>query len=115
KNTAVHFDWRFSGGRPSTDWLGRGARAAGPRSLVALRHGLPLAIPALHGHRLDVSRRLCPRGISGFAIGRAERLFCDLAERGSFAVPDPTDFGSDDRWRIRSALLGRGANTCFVL
>src|SRR5262245_9923445 len=50
--------------------MGRRARAPGPRSLDPLRDRLPLAVPALHGHRLDVPGRLRPRGIRRPAPGR---------------------------------------------
>ena len=46
-----------------------------PGSLGALCHGLPLAVPALHGHCVDVSRRLRPRGIPGSTTQRARDRF----------------------------------------
>ena len=46
----------------SADWLGCGAWFAFAGRMGALCNSVFLAISALHGHRLDVSRRLCPRG-----------------------------------------------------
>ena len=46
--------------RPSSSWTAaRGMHRVARRR--SLRHPLPLAVPPLHGHRLDVPRRLRPR------------------------------------------------------
>ena len=47
----MHFDWGFSGCRASADWMGRGARAAGPGRLGAVCLGFPLAVGVNYGQR----------------------------------------------------------------
>src|SRR3979411_3342814 len=83
-----------------TETTGRGVNCSESGSLGALRHGLPLAVPALHGLCVDVSRRLHPRGILGSTFGGAERSFCGLAELGCFAGSYPAGFDSEERGRI---------------
>ena len=55
KNSSVHFDRCFPRRCTSVDRVGRSARTLGPGSMDSLCSGLPLAVPALHGHCLDVS------------------------------------------------------------
>src|SRR5260370_7539608 len=49
----------------------------------ALHHALPLAIPALHGHRMDVSRGLRAGGLSGSSSWEATNSVHGLAEHAS--------------------------------
>jgi len=93
KNTSLHVDRGISGCRTATDWLGCGTRAAGTGGMGTLRDRFFLAVSALHGHRLDVSRRLCARGISRAARRRDQRAFCDLAEFCDFT-------GSHTTWLV---------------
>src|SRR6266403_1008031 len=96
-----------------TETTGRGVTCCESGSLGALCHCFPLAVPALHGHCVDVSQRLHPRGIPGSTFGGAEGSLCDLAEPRFFTVSHPTELDSDDRWRIRARLFGRGPHTWF--
>ena len=52
---------RRSWSAPAADRLGRSARFALARRMDSLRDFICLAVSALHGHRLDVPRRLWPR------------------------------------------------------
>ena len=52
-------------------------------------------------------------GYLSSTFGRAERSFCGLPELGCFAGSYPAGFDSDDRWRIRARLFGRGPHTWF--
>ena len=57
RNRRRRHSWRAA----AADRVGRCARLALCRRLGSLRDFILLAVPALHGHRLDVSRRLRPR------------------------------------------------------
>jgi hypothetical protein len=72
-------------------------------------------VPALHGHCLDVSRRLRPRGLPGFTFGRTERSIRSLAKLGCFVCAYPTQLDSGDRRRSGSRIFGRGLHTWFSL
>ena len=71
---------RISGSDSSDDWMGRRYRHFGSRRLAALRDSIFLAISAFLRHRLDVSRRLRPRGHPD-AAGRGPR-------RNAYVSPD---------------------------
>src|SRR6266853_906636 len=43
----------------------------------AVRDPLPVAVPAFHGNRVDVPRRLRPSGLLGLAQGQCESSFRD--------------------------------------
>ncbi len=115
KNSIVYFDRSISGCRAPAHWMGCGARAAGLGSLDALCRGFPLAIPALHGHSVDVSRRLRPRGISCFTFGRAARSLGEMAELSCFTGAYPVQHDSGDHRRIGSCLYGWGLHSWFDL
>src|ERR1700722_12729548 len=76
---AVHSRWSISWRYASADRLGCCARQTRSGSLGALWNSFSLAIPALYGDCLDVSRRLRSRRIFSFAVERAARPLCDLA------------------------------------
>ncbi len=61
---ALHASWSIPGSHAGLDRLYRGNRETRRPGVAALCDRLPLAVSALHGDRLDVSRRLRPRGIS---------------------------------------------------
>ena len=57
--------WRLSRCDATADWLGRGGRVdREPASVDLVLTVVPLAIPSLHGDRLDVPRRLFPGRVS---------------------------------------------------
>src|SRR5262249_3438187 len=84
---------------PTPDRLGGGARAHRPRGLGALCDRLPVAVPAFHGHRLDVPGRLRPGGLPRPAPGRREgplRRPADLVAAGGPGVRQPRPAGGPD-------------------
>ena len=85
KNTNVRSRRSFSGCGTASHWLGCGLRPIEYRGGDAVRHALPVAISTFHGNRMDVPRRLRPRGLSGSAQGQCEGSFRDCAN--SIAAP----------------------------
>jgi len=65
KDATVHSGWRISRRDASSNRLGRGVRQAGLPSMDPLRNPFSLAVPALHGDRVDVPRRLRPHRLPG--------------------------------------------------
>ena len=81
--------------------------------MAALRHRVLLAVPALHVHRLDVSRRLRARRLLHAATGRTRRAIHDVADPDLFPRPlvvslIPT-FGGSPACRIRVGALALGS------
>jgi len=107
ENATMHFDRSFSRRRPSIDWLGCSARTVGPGSMGSIRNCLPLAVPALHVHRLDVSRRLRSRRIFSATFGRAERSLRDLAELRCLHDSRTDQLDSSAHGRSGSSLFAR--------
>jgi hypothetical protein len=84
-NSNVRSSRSFSGCHAATHRLGRSIRPIEYRGGNPLRHALPVAVSALHGNRMDVPRRLRPRGLSGSAEGQCESTLRDF--RNSTAAP----------------------------
>ena len=99
-------DWRVSRCTASADWLGGCARLAFGGGVGAVRDSLPLAISALHGDRLDVSRRLRARGnqnaAGGRSVGRRD-IRADHWNVGDAGAHEPAACGD-----------GNGGNSLFL-
>src|ERR1700722_16958099 len=65
------------------------------RSMDTLRHTVPLAVPPLHGHSLDVSRGLRAGWILGSSPRRAKRILHVLASHTARAYPHSSQLESD--------------------
>jgi hypothetical protein len=78
KNTVVRSRGSFSGCDAAAHWLGRSLGPIEYRGLDTLRHAVSLAVSTFHGNRMDVPRRLRPRGLSGSAQGQYQSSFRDL-------------------------------------
>src|SRR5258708_19884990 len=75
--------------------------------MAALCDSLSLAIPPLHGHRVDVSRGLRTSGISGSSTRDRERTIHGMAERTPSALLGFGDLLSDGFAACQSG-VGRG-------
>src|SRR5467141_1554741 len=100
------------GARPwRTETTGRAVTWCESGSLGALCHGFPLLFPHFMAIAWMCREDYARAGYLSSTFGRAERSFCGLAELGCFAGSYPAGFDSDDRWRIRARLFGRGPHT----
>src|SRR6185503_19401388 len=79
ENPSVHVDRRASGCHAAADQLGRRLRTPRRQCLAAFCNRIPLAVSALHGHRLDVSRRLCACRLRRATWRQVQGSLCRLA------------------------------------
>ena len=103
----------YGAGCRRTETTGRGVTCCESGSLGALCHGFPLLFPHFMAIAWMCREDYARAGYLSSTFGRAERSFCGLAELGCFAGSYPAGFDSDDRWRIRARLFGRGPHTWF--
>ncbi len=103
----------YGAGCRRTETTGRGVTCCESGSLGALCHGFPLLFPHFMAIAWMCREDYARAGYLNSTFGRAERSFCGLAELGCFAGSYPAGFDSEDRWRIRARLFGRGAHTWF--
>ncbi len=79
-HAALYSRRRLAGSYAPAHRLGRGIGEIEPGGIHTLRNAVPLAISSLHGHRMDVSRRLRPGRLPDSARRRAEALFHGRAD-----------------------------------
>ena len=83
KNTCVCPGRRPSWCRASSGRLGSSIGQVEFGSVDTLRHSVPVAVPAFHGNRVDVSRRLRSRGLLRAAPEAGERSSCGFANHAA--------------------------------
>src|SRR5262249_48552884 len=116
RHTVVHPDRGNSGCHTAADRLGGSARASRPGGLDALRTGVPLAVPALHVNRVDVSRRLRSRGLPGTSSRPDQNPIHDLSDRAAAPGSVPRHPASrSDRRAGHAVLCRRVAAGCWFL
>ena len=87
EDAPVHAPRRFPGGHAYSDRLGWSFGQHQPAGLVSLCHPLSLAVSPFSRYRLDVSRRLQPRGVSHAARIRSGYALYSHGDSGLH--PDP--------------------------
>jgi hypothetical protein len=83
--------------------------------LDAIRGSLLVAIPSLHGNRVDVPGRLRACWVLGSSTGRAEGALYVLAGLAGVACSDSSQLDPDHDWSRRSRLLCFGRHTQLVV
>ena len=83
RTPAVHSDRSAPGRDASSHWMGCRIRKSDPGGMDTVRLAFPLATSSLHGHRMDVPRRLCPRRLYGSPGREAKRQCHGLAKRAA--------------------------------
>ncbi len=99
----------FPGRGAAVDRMDRGARIDQSRSLDAVCDSVSLAVPTLSGDRVDVSRRLQPRGHSDAAGRRTRRPRDRATDRRLHADVAAGEFAADSDGNVRKDLF-RGSH-----
>jgi len=78
ENASVYVDWCASGCHAAADRLGRRLRTPRRRCLAAFCRRISLAVSALHGDRLDLSRGLCACRLPRITCWEVQGSLCRL-------------------------------------
>lgn len=112
KDSTLHHDRRSARRDASADWLGCSFWISRCASVGTFRNCFPLAVSALHGHRVDGPRRLCACWVSCIAAWLHENLLRGVAHFASCSgaaadEPNPHDLtappGASIRWQPSSS------------